>query len=235
MTAGNSAFLFLVLLTVNDAAWAKKPKPRPEPAAAPADASTMSVQGTLGELDAGQVERLLQEQRGALRRCYDDAVANTHYLGGRVELKVQVAPSGQPKTVTVTESTLGSFEVERCLAGVLSKLKFPQPKGGDGEVSYPFEAAARTPVGSWQGARIASVVGKKRGAMKGCPGFAKATGLRATLYIGPGGKATSAGFSAETPLDDKLTRCVAKQLLAAQYDDPLGQMVKVSFDFKDLP
>jgi hypothetical protein len=235
MTFGNSALLFLVFLTVNDAAWAKKPKPGAEPGAAPGETSTMQIQGTLGELDAGQVERLLQEQRGAMRRCYDETAANLHYLGGRIELKVQVAPSGQPKAVTVTESSLGSFEVERCLAGVLGKLKFPQPKGGDGEVSYPFEAAARTPVGSWPGTRIASVVGKKRGAMKGCPGFGRAAGLRATLYVGPGGKATSAGFSAETPLDDKLARCVAKQLLAAQYDDPLGQMVKVSFDFKDLP
>lgn len=233
MTVVRSAFLFLVLLTVNQQVSAKKPKPEPAPVAA--DSNTMQVQGTLGELDAGQVERLLQEQRGAMRKCYDETAASLHYLGGRLELKVQVAPSGQPKAVTVTDSSLGSFEVERCLVGVLSKLKFPQPKGGDGEVTYPFEAAARTPVGSWHGARIAAAVGKKKAGLKGCPGFAKATGLRTTLYVGPGGKATSAGFSAETPLDDKLVRCAAKQLLAAQYDDPLGQMVKVSFDFKDLP
>jgi hypothetical protein len=235
MTVLRSACLSLVLLTVNGGASAKKPKPKVDPvAAAPAD-STMQIQGTLGELDAGQVERLLQEQRGAMRRCYDSAAADLHYLGGRLELKVQVAPSGQPKAVTVPDSSLGSFEVERCLVGVLEKLKFPQPKGGDGEVSYPFEAAARTPVGIWQGARISSTVAKKRAAIKACAGFAKATGLRTTIYIGPGGKATSAGFSAETPLDDKLVRCVAKQLLALSYDDPLGQMVKVSFDFKDLP
>lgn len=234
MTVVRSAFLFLIFLTGSEPAWAKKP-PKPEPPPPAADSNAMQIQGTLGELDAGQVERLLQEQRGAMRRCYDEAATNLHYLGGRLELKVQVAPSGQPKAVTVTESSLGNFEVERCLVSVLSKLRFPQPKGGDGEVTYPFEAAARTPVGSWQGARITAAVAKKRGAMKSCPGFAKASGLRATLYVGPGGKATSAGFSAETPLDDKLVRCVAKQLLAVQYDDPLGQMVKVSFDFKELP
>jgi hypothetical protein len=230
---GRLALLALVLLAAPGGVAAKKPKAKPEPTLAPAD-NAMHIEGTLGELDAGQVERLFRDNQPALRKCYDKESADLHYLGGRLEVKVVVAPSGQPKSVTL-DSSLGCFEVERCMATIIEKLKFPQPKGGDGEVTYPFEAAARTPVGSWQAPRISATVAKKKGPIRACPGVAKAMNLRATLYVGPGGKATSVGFSADSPLDDKLVRCVSKQLLALQYDDPLGQMVKVSYDFKDLP
>lgn len=211
---------------------AKKPKP-PAEAKPPVVGDTMQIQGTAGEMDAGQVEKLFQQHQPELRRCYDDVAGQLHYVGGRMQVKVLVLPSGQPKSVTITESNLGCREVERCVAGVIEKLKFPAPKGGEGEVTYPFECAARTRVGSWPGERVAAQVDKRRGAIKGCKGkagTAPVSSLHATMYIGPGGKATSVGFSADAPLDEKLTSCVSKQLLGAQYDDPLGQMVKVSFD-----
>jgi hypothetical protein len=92
-------------------------------------------------------------------------------------------------------------------------------------------------VQSWPGARIVSSLEKKKAALKGCKarsGSAPPSALHATLYIGPGGKATSVGFAADSPLDDKTTSCVAKVLLAAQYDDPLGQMVKVDYHLSEL-
>lgn len=229
--------LFLGVFCGSAIGLAKKPKSPPdEPAAAgksPARTQddTMQVEGTVGEMDSSKVEQLFREHQPELRRCYDDEAKTLHYLGGRMELKIRVLPSGEPRAISVVDSSIGSLEVERCVTALIAKWRFPAPKGGEGEVTYPFDCAARTPVGSWQSARIAAVLTKKRSALRGCAGRAQALSkLRATLYIGPGGKATSVGFSAEGPLDDKLTRCVAKQLLSAQYDDPLGQMVKVSYD-----
>jgi len=235
MILGRTVVLLGLLLLAGASSVAKKPALGHE-GAAPAD-DGMHVEGTIGEMDSKQVEQLFSQHQPAMRRCYDEAAESLHYLGGSMQIKVHVATSGQPRAVTIVESNLGSVEVERCIVGIIEKLRFPAPKGGEGEVSYPFSAAGRTPVGTWPAERISGPVEKKRGALKGCFGKGKAgpaSSLRATLYIGPGGKATSVGFSADAPLFDKLTRCVAKQLLANQYDDPLGQMVKVSYDFKDL-
>lgn len=222
-------------VALHSAGWAKKSKPADPKPSVIGDA--MQIQGTAGELDAGQVERLFREHQPELRRCYDDVSSQFHYVGGRMQVKVVVLPSGQIKTVTIPESNIGCREVERCVAGVIEKLHFPVPKGGEGEVTYPFECAARTRVGSWQSERIAAQLGKRRSGITGCKGkagSAPVSALHATLYVGPGGKATSIGFSADLPLDEKLTSCVSKQLLGVQYDDPLGQMVKVSFDLGNL-
>ncbi len=234
-------WLRIWLLAVPALSWAQKAPPKdnaPTPASA---AESMRVESNLGEMDAAQVERVFRQSQADLRRCYDDAAKTQHYLGGRMQLKVQVPPSGQPRAVSVVESTLGSLDVERCVVGLIEKMRFPPPKGGEGELTYPFECASRTPVGNWPSARIAEAIEKKRSALRACTKSkstkaksAGAAAFAATLYIGPGGKATSVGFSADAPLDEKLTRCVAKHLLSVQYDDPLGQMVKVRYDFKGL-
>ena len=49
-------------------------------------------------------------------------------------------------------------------------------------------------------------------------------------HVRPGDKVTSVGFSAEEPIDDKIAGCVANKARAVQLDDPLGKMVKVSYD-----
>ncbi len=233
---GLGASLFAFLITAGPPSLAKAPPPRA--AAAPAAGSeTMQVQGTLGELDSDKVEKLFAQHQADFRRCYDEVAASQHYVGGHMELKVAVLLSGQPRAVTVVDSNLGSIDIERCIAGQIAKLRFPAPKGGEGEVSYPFDCTARTPVGNWPSERIAAALYKKRSALKSCKGkggAAQVADLHATLYVGPGGKATSIGFSAAAPIDEKLTTCVAKQILSLQYDDPLGQMVKVSYDLKDL-
>lgn len=222
---------------VHPASWAKKPKPGESKPPAPAIGDAMQIQGTAGEMDTAQVEKLFREHQPELRHCYEEIAGQLHYVGGRMQVKVQVLPTGQIKSVTIPESNLGCREVERCVAGVIEKLHFPAPKGGEGEVTYPFECAARTRVGSWPGERVASQIEKRRTALNGCKGkagSATVSALHTTLYVGPGGKATSVGFSADAPLDEKLTSCVSKQLLGVQYDDPLGQMVKVTFDLGNL-
>lgn len=228
------AAAWLLSASLASLAWSKK-KPKAEPP--PPVAAEMQVEGMVGELDDGAVQRVLQANHGAMRRCYDEQAGRLHYVGGHLELKVRVLPSGQPKWVAIIDSNVGNTEIEQCVVGVLEKTRFPAPKGGEGELTCPIDFAARTPTGSWPGERISSVIGKKKSAIAGCrgkPGTAVLKALRLTLYVGPGGSATSAGFSADEPQDKKLSQCVADRLLALQYDDPLGQMVKVSFSFADL-
>ena len=196
----------------------------------------MQVEGIAGELDSAGCQKLLSEHNGEIKKCYEEVSERLFYLGGRMELKLRIGASGQPSSVAMITSSVGSYEVEHCVAGVLHKLRFPQPKGGDGELTYPVEFAARTSVGAWspdkvqtelQRAKLTSCTGRKPR-----PGERLATvqTMRATLYVGPGGKVTSVGFSAEEPIDDKVASCLQNKVRALQLDDPLGKMVKVSYD-----
>ena len=212
----------------------KKPKVEAPPPPAAAD---MQVEGIVGELEDGAVQRVLQANHAAMRRCYDEQAGRLHYVGGHRELKVRVLPSGRPKWVAIVDSSLGSTEIEQCVVATLEKTQFPTPKGGEGELTCPIDFAARTPTGTWQKERIASVLAKKKAALAACKGragTAAVKALRMTLYVGPGGSATSAGFAADEPQDAKLAKCVADRVLALSFDDPLGQMVKVSFPMGDL-
>lgn len=212
-------------------------KKKPKVEAPPPVAADMQVEGIVGELEDAAVQRVLQANHGATRRCYDEQAGRLHYVGGHLELKVRVLPSGKPKWVAIIDSSLGNSEIEQCVVSTLEKLQFPAPKGGEGELTCPIDFAARTPTGNWQKERISSVLAKKKAALSACKGktgTAAVKALRMTLYVGPGGTATSAGFAADEPQDPKLAKCVTDRVLALQYDDPLGQMVKVSFPMGDL-
>lgn len=232
LSAGLVSLLLCTGLT--SPGWSKK-KPKVE--APPPVAADMQVEGTVGELEDAAVQRVLQTNHAAMRRCYDEQAGRLHYVGGHLELKVRVLPSGRPKWVAIVDSSLGNTEIEQCVVTTLEKLQFPAPKGGEGELTCPIDFAARTPTGSWQKERIASTLAKKKAALlacKGKAGTATVKALRMTLYVGPGGSATSAGFAADDPQDAKLAKCVADRVLGLQFDDPLGQMVKVSFPMGDL-
>ena len=204
--------------------------------AAAAKTGEMQVEWMVGELDSAGCDKVLAAHHDEIKKCYQEATERLFYLGGRMVLKLRIGASGLPHSVAMTSSTVGSYEVEHCVAAVLHKLHFPPPKGGDGELTYPVEFAARTPVGTWPAEKVAAEL--KRAKLAGCAGhkprpgehIAPVQAMRLTLYVGPGGKVTSVGFSAEEPIDDKVAHCVAGKARALQLDDPLGKMVKVSYD-----
>lgn len=237
---GIGALALAALFVGRDGIAGKAAKGKPEAAAKPAS-NDMEVEGLSGELDANSCEKLLADKQPDFRKCYDAVATEKFYLNGRLRVKLIIGPSGQPKSVALQESTLGSVEIESCVVDTLLKLHFPPPKGGDGELSYPLAFSGRAPVGAWESERIAEGLKKKKAALLSCKGKAKKGArvatfedMRMTLYVGPGGKVTSAGFSAMQPIDAKLASCVAGKALALELDDPLGQMVKVSYDMKDL-
>ncbi len=206
----------------------------PPAAAAARGGDPMQVEGIVGELDTAGCDKALGFCQPEIKKCYEEVSERLFYLGGRLQLKLRIGPSGLPRSVAMTQSTLGNYEVEHCIIAVLQKTRFPQPKGGDGELTYPVEFAARTPVGVWAPDKVAAEL--KQAKLTSCSGrkpkagerLAAAPNIRATMYVGPGGKVTSVGFSAEEPIDDKLASCVAGKVRALQLEDPLGKMVKVS-------
>jgi TonB family protein len=49
-----------------------------------------------------------------------------------------IAPTGKVRSASVQFSSVTSDALTRCILGEIKKWKFPQPKGGQVIVSYPF-------------------------------------------------------------------------------------------------
>lgn len=191
----------------------------------------LHVTGALGSLDEEAVEAAFREHVPAIDRCYQDVTARIWYLSGKLTLKLRVAEDGRVRSAAVSESTVGNYQVERCAVQVAQRVSLPRPRGGEAEVTFPVEFPTRAPVGSWPQERVQGQVSRHRGDLLGCHAKAKPAAvapLRITLYIGPGGKVTSAGLSADAPIDDRFGSCVVARVQGLQFDDPLGQMVKAS-------
>lgn len=214
------------------------------PVAAQPKDDGLHVHGTLGHMDGNDIDEALRGHVPEITACYQDVKARIWYLSGRLTLKLRVAEDGHVRSAAVAESTVGNYQVERCAVQVALRLILPPPRGGEGEFTFPVEFPIRAAVGTWPEERIEPEVVRHRGALLGCRARTRGTAqvraqhaggdgsgagsLRATLYIGPGGKVTSAGLSAEDPIDDRVGACLVARLQSLQFDDPLGQMVKTS-------
>lgn len=250
--------LGLALLLILGPGCASAPPPRPSepprPAEAPAPASSqkaeddrdgLSLSGGFGRLDEADAEQAFRGHLDEINRCYQDALKTKWFLGGRLELKLRVAPDGKVAMAAVAQSSLGSFEVERCVQKVVAAIDFPRPKGGEAELTYPVEFPQRAPVRSWPEERVASSMARHRGEVSGCRGKAppraaqrasaskegSSSALRVTVYVGPGGRVASAGLAADEPIDEKVGACLVGRALTWRFEDPLGQLTKASFAF----
>jgi TonB family protein len=214
---------------------APKPAPQPAPvverteAKPPAD-EEMKVAGTLGTLDEDEIAGPFQRRWDDITRCYDEVARQQQYLGGKIEVKLRVDKSGDPKSAWVVSSTFGNYEAERCVLAIARELHFARPKGGaEAEFTYPIEFRARRPVQTWDEARVQPSVAKHRRDVSECKakspnGLPPALSL--TVYVAPGGKVASAGLAADAPLDDAFAACLVQKTKAWRLDDPLGRIAK---------
>ncbi len=213
---------------------------KPAPAAAPvverapaparAEADDMKVAGTLGSLNDDEIAGPFQRRWDDITRCYEEAAGGKQFLGGKIEVKLRVATSGEPKWAFVAASSFGNYDAERCVLGIARELHFARPHGGgEAEFSYPIEFRARRPVQNWEEARVSPSVARHRKDVHECRGAAKLPpALSMTVYVAPGGKIASAGLAADAPLDDTFANCLVQKTKAWRLEDPLGKIAKAT-------
>jgi hypothetical protein len=120
----------------------------PSAAPAPAPAPTTSPSASAAPRDA---ERELEERirgvvvtlRPRLRACYEDALAKTPTLAGRVVLVLEVAQDGAAAHVfeAKREGTLGDDEV-KCLVRVLKSARFHDGAAAAMRIQIPLAFTA---------------------------------------------------------------------------------------------
>jgi hypothetical protein len=197
----------------------------------------MKVSGTLGTLSDDEIEGPFQRRWDEVTRCYDEAKAGHAYLGGRIELKIRVGATGDPKQVFVASSTFGHYGGERCVLGIARGLHFGKPRGGsEAEFMYPIEFRAARPTVAWDGARVEPAIARHRADVRECKSRAAASlpsAVTLTVYVVPGGKVASAGLAADAPIDDQFAACLVERTRGWRLDDPLGRIAKATVGVRD--
>jgi TonB family protein len=96
-----------------------------------------AVDPPAGARDATQIDRVIRPRAGILRACYQKQLAKHPDLAGRVVARIEVDPDGTVTAAAITSSTLGSPDVETCIARQLRRLRFPAATAA-ATINYPF-------------------------------------------------------------------------------------------------
>lgn len=92
-----------------------------------------------GTLDRDAIRKVARAHIDEIRHCYNEALLRKPELAGKLMVDFHIEADGAVSSSAIKESTLGDAKMETCVAGVVKAWKFPQPKGGSVQVSYPFE------------------------------------------------------------------------------------------------
>lgn len=174
----------------------------------------MKVDNELGVLETQDVEEVLQARFDDIRGCYRRAGKAQKYADGKVLLRFLVAGDGSADDVWVVESTLGSYDVERCLVAVGRRIKFPAPTGRKATTfDYPveFRSTHQVAVLEVDGLKVETDVATFLPQLASCGQLAE-EGAEAIIYIEPNGRPGSVGLAVGAAMDEDVADCMVQTI-----------------------
>lgn len=91
-----------------------------------------------GRLPPEVIQRIVRQNFGRFRLCYENGLRNNPTLSGRVAVKFVIDRSGAVSTAQDGGSELPDQGVISCVVRGFGNLSFPQPEGGIVTVVYPI-------------------------------------------------------------------------------------------------
>lgn len=92
-----------------------------------------------GFLSKEQINRVVHANSAAIKYCFENALQRKPRLQGTVNAAWRIDRKGLVTTTRVAKSTLDDPGVEGCILRQIKRWKFPEPDGGEVDVSdYPF-------------------------------------------------------------------------------------------------
>jgi TonB family protein len=192
----------------------------------------MSVDQELGVLDTEEVEATLKEHFDEIRGCYHRAGKAQRYAEGRVMLRFLVGGDGLSQDVLVVESTLGNYDVERCLVEVGRRVSFHAPAGHKPTTfEYPveFRSTNQQAVLDVDGLKFDHDLSVFMPQLAAC-GQLTFEGANAVIYIEPNGFPGSVGLAAGTTLDEDVGDCMVQTIRGWKMSATLpGRIMRATF------
>ena len=200
------------------------------------DDDELQIEGLRGRLSAQDIDAGIKPHKGDLTDCWTTRVKRTTHIGGKVELKWEIARDGSVKWVQVTESDLGSWQIEKCLIEVSMRMSFVKPKGGEVDFTLPLEFPATREVLWWSADKGEEAVADMMPELAECAdkaGTQDPSNVWATVYVGVRGKVMGAGFASsdKLPMPIAWADCAESVVTAWTLDDPMGRIVKAGFRY----
>jgi len=90
-----------------------------------------------GRLPPEVIQRIVRQNFGRFRLCYENGLRNNPNLQGRVAVKFVIDRSGAVASAANGGSDLPDGAVVQCIVRAFGNLSFPQPEGGVVTVVYP--------------------------------------------------------------------------------------------------
>ena len=106
---------------------AKAPVLRPEP-----------ITNANGRLPAEVIQRIVRQNFGRFRACYETALRTNPSLHGRIATKFVIGRDGAVNQSSDAGSDLPDQAVVACVVRSFNTLSFPAPEGGVATVTYPI-------------------------------------------------------------------------------------------------
>jgi tetratricopeptide (TPR) repeat protein len=92
-----------------------------------------------GRLPPEVIQRIVRQNFGRFRLCYEQASSLNPNLEGRVGVRFVIDRSGAVSNVADAGSTIPDSGMIQCVMSAFQGLSFPQPEGGVVSVVYPIE------------------------------------------------------------------------------------------------
>lgn len=93
---------------------------------------------TNGRLPPEVIQRIVRQNFGRFRLCYESGLRANPGLSGRVVTKFVIGRDGAVAQAQDAGSDIASQEVVSCVVRSFNNLSFPQPEGGIATVTYPI-------------------------------------------------------------------------------------------------
>lgn len=108
----------------------------------------MGATSVSGRLPPSEIQRVMRENFGAFRTCYESGLKKNPDLKGRVALRFvidrdgHVSHASEDLAHTPADQQMPDEQVKACIVNALRGLEFPQPEGGIVTVVYPIMFSA---------------------------------------------------------------------------------------------
>ncbi len=92
------------------------------------------------------VQRIVRQNTGRYRLCYEDALTRVPTLKGKVVVGFDLTKDGSPTGVKkATGTDVTDDAILQCITKATSNLSFPSPDGGKGNAAFEIELAPKAP------------------------------------------------------------------------------------------
>lgn len=97
-----------------------------------------------GEIDEGTVRRVALRHMAAIKYCYEKALIRDPNAKGKIVVRITIGQTGRVVEADIESSTIKDAEMLSCILRMVRRWRFPNPKGGEVVVTYPFVFVAST-------------------------------------------------------------------------------------------